>query len=110
MGSDVSLGVGNWGGAGMSELNGTFYVGAVNSTASEFRTYTLNTSTGALTQVGSDVSLGVGNWLGAGMSELSDGPPYTVVSSYYLLQSDGTTELEFSPLVAGRIQALVGVA
>ena len=49
----------------------TLYAGLTDNTTNTFRLYSVNTDTGALTQVGSNQSLGSSNWDGCGLAVLS---------------------------------------
>ena len=51
--------------------SGTLYAGLLDDTTNTFRLYSVNTDTGALTQVGSNQSLGSSNWDGCGLAVLS---------------------------------------
>ena len=70
-GTEYDLGTGAWNGAGMSPVGSALFVGLVDSSSGgppdDFYLYTVNTSTGALTQIGTEHDLGPGAWLGAGM-------------------------------------------
>ena len=96
------------GGIGLGGIGTTLYgVGEDATTQGSVRLYTVDDNDGSLSVVGDAQAANMSGEMG--LATASDGPPYTVVSDYFLLHRSGQTQLQFTPARAGRVHNVIGV-